>query len=55
MFKDPRDCMDFSKDAQQHPMKLEQFKTTNAQVVVGINPISLDHEDEDNQLIKYSW
>ena len=55
MFKQFHDCMDFSMDAKKQPMKLEQFKNFQTQVVHGINPVSLDHDEEDNQLIKYSW
>ena len=55
MFKQFHDCIDLSKNKNNQPMKLEQFNTLPTQVVHSINPVSLDHENEENQLIKYGW
>ena len=55
MFKQFSNRTVLHKDKEEQLMKLEDFKTLQTPVVVGLNFIPLNLNEEENQLIKYSW
>ena len=43
------------EESKEELKKLEEFNMFPKQVVHALNPVPLDQDEEENQLIMYSW